>query len=105
LPCLTLETDLVTLQRSDRLAKELLGVLVTSLDTRNVDLLPFYWNVVCLEDLANRLRHFSTNTITCGESSECDLDWVLASDKRFCAPGIRVTVYFPPYLLGLKMSD
>jgi len=51
----TLETNLVALQGSNGFAKELLGVLVTSLNTRNIDLFPFYWDIVCLEDLANRL--------------------------------------------------
>lgn len=61
----TLETKLVALERGDGLAEELLGVDVTSLDTRHVDLLPLDGNVVGLEDLLDRLGHLGTDTVTC----------------------------------------
>lgn len=60
----TLEAELVALERSDGLAEQLLGVLGSSLDTGDVDLLPLDGNVVCLEDLPDRLRDFGTDTIT-----------------------------------------
>ena len=62
----TLETQLVALERGNGLAEELLGVLVASLDTGHVDLLPLDGHVVGLEDLLDRLGHFGTNTVTCG---------------------------------------
>lgn len=46
----TLETELVPLERCYRLAEQLLGVLVASLHTTDIDLLPLDRNVVCLED-------------------------------------------------------
>jgi hypothetical protein len=61
----TLQTELVALERGDGLAEELLGVDVASLDTGNVDLLPLNGNVVCLEDLLDRLGNLSTDTVTC----------------------------------------
>lgn len=61
----TLETELVALERGNGFAEELLGVHVTSLDTRDVDLLPLDGNVVCLENLLDRFRDLSTDTVTC----------------------------------------
>lgn len=60
----TLETELVALERGDRLSEELLGVLVTGLDTGDIDLLPLDGDVVGLEDLLDGLGDFGTNTIT-----------------------------------------
>jgi hypothetical protein len=61
----TLETELVALERGNGFAEELLGVDVASLDTGDVDLLPLNGNVVCLEDLLDRLGDLSTDTVTC----------------------------------------
>jgi hypothetical protein len=61
----TLETELVALEGSNRLAEELLRVDATSLDTRDVDLLPLNRNIVRLEDLLDRLGDLSTDTVTC----------------------------------------
>jgi hypothetical protein len=61
----TLETELVALERSNRLAEELLRVDVASLDTGDVDLLPLNGHVVRLEDLLHRLGNLSTDTVTC----------------------------------------
>jgi hypothetical protein len=61
----TLETELVALERSNGFAEELLGVLVAGLDTRDVDLLPLNGNIVCLEDLLDRLGDLGTDTVTC----------------------------------------
>jgi len=47
----TLETELVALERGDGLSEQLLGVLVASLDTGDIDLLPLDGDVVGLEDL------------------------------------------------------
>tara|TARA_R110002003_G_scaffold97_20_gene7909 strand:- start:1360 stop:2286 length:927 start_codon:yes stop_codon:yes gene_type:complete len=60
-----LETELVALERGNRFAEELLGVDVASLDTGNVDLLPLNGNIVCLENLLDRLGDLSTDTVTC----------------------------------------
>lgn len=46
----TLQTELVALERSQGLLEELLGVLVTGLDTAHIDLLPLNGHVVGLED-------------------------------------------------------
>jgi len=47
----TLETELVALERGDGLSEQLLGVLVASLDTGDIDLLPLDGDVIGLEDL------------------------------------------------------
>lgn len=47
----TLETELVALERGNGLSEQLLGVLVASLDTGDIDLLPLDGDVVGLEDL------------------------------------------------------
>lgn len=51
----TLETNLVALQGSNGFSEELLAVLVTTLDTRNIDLFPLDRDVIRLENLTNRL--------------------------------------------------
>ena len=61
----TLETQLVALERGNRLAEELLGVHVARVDTRDVDLLPLNRHIVRLEDFLDRLGDLSTNTVTC----------------------------------------
>ena len=61
----TLETQLVALQRGDRLAEELLGVLAARLHAGDIDLLPLNGNIVGLEDGLDRLRNLSTDTVTC----------------------------------------
>lgn len=61
----TLQTELVALERGDRFAEELLRVLVASLHTGNINLLPLNWDIVCLENLLDRLRNLSTDTVTC----------------------------------------
>lgn len=70
----TLETELVALEGSNRLSEQLLGVLVASLDTGDIDLLPLDGDVVGLEDLLDRLGDFGTDTITRDQS-----DGVLAA--------------------------
>jgi hypothetical protein len=60
-----LETELVALERSNRLAEELLRVDVACLDTGDVDLLPLNGHVVRLEDLLDRLGDLGTNSVTC----------------------------------------
>ena len=95
----TLETELVALERSNGLAEELLGVDVARVDTRDVDLLPLNGHVVRLEDLLDRLGDLSTDTVTCACSES------MSNYRRLSRiPGIRVTVYLPPNLVGLKMS-
>lgn len=60
----TLQTELVALKGSQRLAEKLLGVLVTGVNTANIDLLPLNGNVVGLEDGLDRLGDLSTDTVT-----------------------------------------
>jgi len=61
----TLETQLVALQRGDRLAEELLRVLAALLHAGDVDLLPLDRHIVGLEDGLDRLGNLSTDTVTC----------------------------------------
>ena len=77
-------------------------MFVPSLDTSNIDLLPFDGYVVRFEDSLYRLGDFGTNTITFKMISV-----QLKSSKRSICdkPGMRVVVYFPPYFVGLNMSD
>ena len=78
-------------------------MLVPGLDTRNIDLLPLNGYVVRFEDSLYRLGDFCTNTIP----FEIISVQLKSSKKGGCCdePGMRVVVYFPPYLVGLKMSD
>jgi len=69
----TLETELVALERSDRLAESILSA--ASLETGNLDLLPLNGDVVGLEDGLDRLGDLGTDTITGDEG-----DSVLAAE-------------------------
>lgn len=102
----TLETQLVALERSDGFAEELLGVLASSLHTRDIDLLPLDGHIVGLEDGLDRLGNLSTDTVTCEYplSPAATLSFHVLS-FLWRIPGIKVTVYLPPNLVGLKMSD
>lgn len=71
----TLETQLVALQRGNRLPEELLGLLVARVHSANIDLLPLNGDIVGLEDLLDRLGNLETNTVT-GDQS----DGVLAAE-------------------------
>ena len=70
----TLETELVALKRSDRLAESILSAAGT-LKTGNLDLLPLNGDVVGLEDGLDRLGDLGTDTITGDEG-----DGVLAAE-------------------------
>lgn len=70
----TLETELVALERSDRLAESILSAAGT-LETGNLDLLPLNGDVVGLEDGLDRLGDLGTDTITGDEG-----DSVLAAE-------------------------
>lgn len=61
----TLQAELVALEGGNGLAEKLLGVNVASLNARDVNLLPLNGNIVRLEDLLDRLRNLSTDTVTC----------------------------------------
>lgn len=65
----TLEADLVALQGGDRLAEEFFRVLVASLDTGNVDLLPLNGHIVGLEHSLDRLCDLSSNAVTWDEGN------------------------------------
>ena len=79
-------------------------MLYASNNTCNIDLFPFDWDILCLKDGLDTLSDFRTDTITCRtvlatcmvEAAEFTIDDI---------PGISVTVYFPPNLVGLKMPD
>ena len=78
----TLKTELVALERSNRLAEELLGVDVARVDTRHVDLLPLNGDVVRLEDLLDRLGDLSTDTVTCACSESRSGLWAAIARTR-----------------------
>ena len=109
----TLQTELVALERGQRLAEQLLRVLVASVDTADVDLLPLDGDVIGLEDGLDRLGDLSTNSVTYPKSvfpflcfaRRQEVDGAIEEICDESIPGIRVTVYLPPYLVGLKMSD
>lgn len=61
---LTLEAELVPLERSNGLPEKLLGMLISCLHSRDIHLLPFDGDIVRLEDLLDRLGNFGTNTVT-----------------------------------------
>lgn len=51
----TLQSQLVPLKRSYRFSEELFGVLVSLFHTGHIDLFPLDRDIVCLEDLLDRL--------------------------------------------------
>lgn len=70
----TLETELVALKRSDRLAESILGS-AGALETGDLDLLPLNGDVVGLEDGLDGLGNLGTDTVTGDEG-----DGVLAAE-------------------------
>jgi hypothetical protein len=70
----TLETELVALKRSDRLAESILSS-AGALETRDLDLLPLNGDVVGLEDGLDGLGNLGTDTVTGDEG-----DGVLAAE-------------------------
>ncbi|KAK5624346.1 hypothetical protein RRF57_000062 [Xylaria bambusicola] len=72
----TLQSKLIPLKRSDRLAEHLLGTAgSTAVDTRSINLFPINGHVVGLEDSLDALCYFGTNTIPRDEG-----DSVLAAE-------------------------
>jgi hypothetical protein len=61
----TLQAQLIPSQGSDRLSEKLFRVLVTSVDTGNINLLPLDWDIVGLEDRLDSFGNLGTNTVTC----------------------------------------
>lgn len=59
-----LETELVALERSDRLAESVFSAASAVNHTRHLDLLPVYGHIVGLEDGLDRLGNLGTNAIT-----------------------------------------
>ena len=95
----TFQAKLVSFQRGNTFSEELLGVLITRLNSRHVHLFPLDRYIVCLEDGFDRFGDFGSNTIP--------YIALQTSRKAFLwnIPGISVTVYLPPYFVGLKMSS
>lgn len=58
------EAELVSFEGGDGFLEEFFGVLVAGVDTRDVYLFPFYWDVVGFEDGFDRLGYFGANTVT-----------------------------------------
>lgn len=96
-------------------------MLVSSIETADIDLFPLNGDVVSFEDGLDGLCDFQTDTITYNSNHEsaptqaknCIHTWqqpsmlskVSLSRANCSVPGIKVAVYLPPYLVGLKMSD
>lgn len=79
-----LKTNLVALQGSNGLAEELLGVLVTGLNTGDINLLPLDWDIVGLEDGLDRLGDLSSNTVTWDEGNSvlrAVLGWLMRGNS------------------------
>jgi len=74
---LTLQSDLVALQRVDGLPEEKLWIGLSTLHTGHINLLPVYGNVVLLEDSLDGLRDFGTDTVTRNQG-----DSIFASEFR-----------------------
>jgi hypothetical protein len=98
----SLETELVALQRRYGFVEEFFGVLVAGVDARNINLFPFNWYIVSFEDSLDSFGNLSSDTVTYTAARQNGLK-VLSLLSSL--PGIRVTVYFPPYFVGLKISD
>lgn len=74
--------------------------------TGDIDLFPLNGDVVGFEDGLDGFGDLGSDTVTWMRDSV--LAVVLALHHKLpgrCVPGIKVTVYFPPYLVGLKISD
>jgi len=97
----TLETELVSPEGSYRLVEEVFCVLVAGFDASHVDLFPFDGYIVCLEYRLDSFCYFGTDTITYPSL----LDKLVAYCDPVFIPGMSVTVYLPPYFVGLKISD
>lgn len=81
--------------------EEVFCVLVAGLDTGHVDLFPLDWHIVGLEYRLDGFCYFGTDTVTYSPSCQKSSSLIIAG----FVPGMRVTVYFPPYFVGLKISD
>lgn len=93
-------------------------MLAAVLHAGDINLLPFDGYIVGLEDSLDRFRDFGTDSVTWDDISVL-CSWVPPSSYLLQpffflllhlhhgdrVPGIRVTVYFPPNLVGLKISD
>lgn len=77
----TLQAELVAPKRSDGFFEELFGVLVSSVDTANINLLPLNRHIVGFEDSFDGFRDFSTNTITYETRFKALVDWAKESTR------------------------
>ncbi len=78
-------------------------MLISRLDSRDINLLPLDRYVIGLKDGLDGFGNLSTNTVayvleSVGLMEERGM-------KPNCLPGMSVVVYFPPNLVGLKISD
>ena len=78
-------------------------MLVTGINTGDVDLFPFYGYVVGFEDGLDGLGNLGTDTVAYTNGFVSILCCIV--ELKSSIPGINVTVYLPPNLEGLKMSD
>ena len=111
----TLQAQLVSLERGDGLLEQLLGALVSGVDTADIDLFPLNGHILGLEDGLHGFRNLSTDTVTYSPKFFVNgfrLEFYAQNGRAIggaawwhIVPGMRVTVYFPPYLVGLKMSS
>lgn len=80
-------------------------MLVSGVNAANIHLLPFNGNIIGFENGLNGFSNFGTDSVALGEEIEGLVEILIYKGNGQKIPGIRVTVYLPPYLVGLKISD
>lgn len=78
----TLQTQLVTAQRSNGLLEKLFRVLVTGVNTANIYLLPLDGNIVGLEDSLDRLSNLGTDSVTFMKANHRGISKLIKLRKR-----------------------
>ena len=61
----TFQTEFVALERGYRFVEELFGMLVTSVNTRDIDLFPFDGYIVRFKNCLDSFGDLGSDTVTC----------------------------------------
>ncbi len=77
-------------------------MLISSLNSSDVDLLPLNRNIIGFEDGLNGFGNLSPNTVAYIRVSSLEIGKM---NEAHLLPGMSVVVYLPPNLVGLKISD
>jgi hypothetical protein len=82
-------------------------VFVAGVHAGDIDLFPLDGHVVRFEHCFDGFGYFGADSVTCTRKVLVRVTEVWFSERAvvFVVPGIKVTVYFPPYFVGLKISD